>query len=452
MNNDQLIESIEQAIEKDIIEHLKNEGKKGTNNEIRTFKTENEDDYVAIVKKAIDENKSNLNSEIYRELAEKEQSPKAKTELLELAAKTDKIIITSFDGFWERLKNDDRNKYYQCSIFPQNNNSGRKVTPLKFPQGTLSYIGAMTHRGKTTALISIALDAILQKQKVYFLTAEEIPDQILLRMIKAYYYKVIAEEKIMGELPDVTDIDDYFISKLKEYISKIDATEGKQGIIKKNIIKSANDISGYMKNGEFAIIDHTWHENFDALYDTLDKRVEEKSIVLIDYIQHLKSPDKSEYKNRQVIIQTMSQRLADLSGHRHLIMIAAAQFNRKGNSKEGEQDKYKPDFLDLTLFRESGDIEQDAHLVIGIGQQALENEIEGKNVLRFYEILKQRGHPQDNNKYSILDNARFSLYKAETENGKADGKLKHFKTSDNSREYEKKTIQNNKKPLTNFGE
>lgn len=454
MTNDQVIESIEQVIKEEIIERLKAESKEGTNNEIKAFKTKNEDDYVAIVKKVMDENKSALNSEIYRELAKKEQSPQAQAELLELAAKTDKIIITSFDGFWHRLKKNDPNKYYQCSVFLQSNNSRHKTTPLKFPQGTLSYIGAMTHRGKTTALISIALDAILQNQKVYFLTAEEIPEQILLRMVKAYYYKVITEEKITGELPSVIDIDDFFISQLKEHINEIDGngTKSKQGIIKKNIIKSANAISNYMKNEKFAIIDHTWHKNFDALYDTLDKRVEEKSVVLIDYIQHLKSPDNSEYKNRQVIIQTMSQQLSDLAGHNNLIMIAAAQFNRTGNMKQKEEDKFKPDFLDLTLFRESGDIEQDAHLVIGIGQQLLEEEREEENVIRFYEVLKQRGHPQDSNKYTIFDNSRFSLYKAENMDGKVDGKLKHFTPSNNSQEYKKTSPKQNKKPLINYGE
>ena len=61
----------------------------------------------------------------------------------------------------------------------------------------------------------------------------------------------------------------------------------------------------------------------------------------------------------------------------NVVLIAAAQFNRQG-ATPGQDDTFSD-----ASFRESGDLEQDAHNAIGLGWTA---DKQG----RFYEVLKAR--------------------------------------------------------------
>lgn len=370
--------------------------------------------------------------------------PAYKTNALRLARTENKAIINNTSNFLQRMKDNDPNKYYKCGVFMQDNTK-KQATPLNIPRGTLSYIGAMTHRGKTTALISIALDAIEQGQKVYFVTTEETPNQVFIRMIKAIlvsnFPQVLQYNNLTNTfyLKDVDDIDERIINFMGTYEKALFSNS--PASFKDAVYLSYEILCEYLQKELFTIIDHTQQRTFEELHATLNT-LENKSLIVLDYIQHVKKPANSGSDNRQVIIQNESQQLADIAGHKDLIIIAGGQFNRKGNDKQNEQDKYKPDFLEPTLFRESGDIEQDAHLIIGIGQQIHETEvIAGNPVTRFYEILKQRGHKPDANKYKILDNSAFSLYSCINNDGHLQyfASVKQDKTSGNNKK------QNNEK-------
>lgn len=330
----------------------------------------------------------------------------SRKEVYIFARRQDKAIVSNTNNFLNRIKSNDSNKYYHCKAFMQSDITGHADT-INFKRGTLSYIGAMTHRGKTTALISIALDAILQNHKVYFVTTEETPDQIFIRMIKAImfteYNRIIA-----AELKNTRNIDALIERELKDYEKDLFTNEPQN--VKQSIFRCYEILEGYLQADCFSIIDHTRQRSFEELQATL-KTLDNNTVVMLDYIQHVKKPEHSGSDNRQVIIQNESQQLADLAGHKDLIIIAGGQFNRKGSDKEKESDKYKPDWLDPTLFRESGDIEQDADKIIGIGQQlCIKADEKGYKTKRFYEVLKQRGFAHDTNKYLIDDNSAFSLY------------------------------------------
>lgn len=398
---------------------------------------ESHTDFSELVKEAFSENEITGGEKIrFYEIIAKEH-PEHASDINRLSRNENKAYIADLEEYARRKKDTSRNKGYVCNVFMQNNNKKKEIRPLKIPTGTLSYIGAMTHRGKTTALISIAIDAIKQNaelkaagkhySKTVFITTEETPEQIFDRMIKALLYTDQKQNtKIFHEYANqytlnggIDELDEKINNYMERYTGQ-ELIESTPQNLQQGIYASFETLKEYLKQELFAIIDHTQQKNFEELTATI-KTLENNSFLLLDYIQHCKSPAENGVNTRQVIIQGESQTLADIAGQKDLVIIAGGQFNRKGNDAEKESDKFKPDFLSPTLFRESGDIEQDAHLIIGIGQQAIEADGNGETPpRRFYEILKQRNHPQDTNKYKIADNTLFSLYSCtltESENG-----------------------------------
>ncbi|MCF0224941.1 MAG: hypothetical protein HUK20_11790, partial [Fibrobacter sp.] len=100
-----------------------------------------------------------------------------------------KYFVNDVAGFLDDIKKtDDATAYYHCNVFQQLDKETNKPMPVKFPNGTLSYIGARTGRGKTTAMISMAVDAVMQGKATFFYTNEEGTKQIIMRLVKAFLY------------------------------------------------------------------------------------------------------------------------------------------------------------------------------------------------------------------------------------------------------------------------
>lgn len=401
------------------------------------------------------EKHKNIISEIYKKLSEIYEEEKA--EFIRLARLNDSSFKRDTSSWLKKLKTKDDTQNYLCKVFMQDN-SKKIPTPLKFPRSTLSYIGARTHRGKTTALISITLDAIEQGQKVYFATTEETEEQIYLRMVKAILYKNYKDDKNIFKYNfvkqksdlELEDIDSFIESQLQQYEKEL-FDSNKAENLKEAVFRSFEKLNEYLAKENFTIIDHLQQRTFEELLNCIDS-LDNGSLIVLDYIQHVKNPINCGINTRQIIIQNESQQLADLAAKKDLIIIAGGQFNRKGSSVEKDDDKYKPDLLDASLFRESGDIEQDAHLIIGIGQVLHENANEvGENVTRFYEVLKQRGHAPDEKQYKIIDCSKYSLFNCEirqSENG--NDKLQYFIKPKKTKEFTKEQTQTKQDKLKNL--
>lgn len=318
-------------------------------------------------------------------------------------------FINSTDDFLKKIKAENKNDNYFCSIFCQADSNGNSKK-IQFPTQTLSYIGARTHRGKTTALISIAVDSIFQGKKTYFITTEESENQIILRMLKAI---IFFEKTSAFKIKENETIDEKVKNALR--------TEKTKNEFERKVKESFEKLSSWMQNKLFTIIDSHKHKDFQDLTNSLNA-IEKKSVVLLDYIQHIRKPNTNgpEYKT----IQIASQEICDIAINNDLIIISGAQLNRNGATVTTEEDRFKADLLDASLFRESGDIEQDAHIIIQIGQKILKNGKDrfGYNPSRFYEILKQREHAQDLNRYHIADNSEFSIFQYI----ELDGKIQFF--------------------------
>ena len=310
----------------------------------------------------------------------------AKEALKKLFRRFPNTHVKPWDSYIDSVVNFDDSKDYKSGIFER-----------RFPTGTISYIGARPGRGKTTILVNIALDALNQGKPVIFVTAEETTKQILTRFILC---KTATNNPSDGRL-----VYDSFKPRtaLYNYIKDNARNLPQMPVDNRDFFGEASDTIGeYINNKKLTIFEAygaTWQELTDFISDQ-----EAGSVILIDYIQHLKSPENLATQTRQIQIQETSHQLADLAGLYGLILICGAQFNReaKGNG-QGKPDLLKADSFDETSFREAGDIEQDGHILIGIGKDP-------KAEVLFYSCMKDREASPDNGKcWKLKKNMAYSF-------------------------------------------
>lgn len=300
--------------------------------------------------------------------------------------------VKPWGSYIDSVINFDDSKDYKSGIFAR-----------RFPTGTISYIGARPGRGKTTILVNIALDALSQGKPVVFVTAEETTKQILTRFILS---KTATDKPKDGRLSyesfkPRTALYNYIKAKARSLpnmpVENGDFFGG-----------SYNTIEGYINNKRLAVFEAygaTWQEMKDFIGDQ-----EAGSVILVDYIQHLKTPDNLITQQRQIQIQEVSHQLADLAGLHGLVLICGAQFNRDASgSGSGKPSLTQADSFGETSFREAGDIEQDGHILIGIGKDP-------KSETLFYSCMKDReGSPDNGRCWKLQKNLPFSFLQGDTD-------------------------------------
>jgi replicative DNA helicase len=123
------------------------------------------------------------------------------------------------------------------------------------------------------------------------------------------------------------------------------------------------------------------------------KAQHEVELIVIDYLQLLRSTSRRGQENRQIEISEISAGIKGLAKELNIPIIVAAQLNRNPENRTGDS-KGRPRLSDL---RESGSIEQDADLVALLVRQEYyadteeeKDETEGKADLI---IAKQRNGP-----------------------------------------------------------
>jgi hypothetical protein len=334
-----------------------------------------------------------------------------------------KFFVNDATKFLERIKaTDDEKAYYHCKVFQQLDKETNKAMPVKFPNGTLSYIGARTHRGKTTAMISMAVDAVQQGKTTFFFTNEESCNQIIMRFVKAFLYTDYANGKWPASFCENQSRHNYDIEPSvkqdlligRDYTKFIQDTlkdagaENGRNELQRFVWASFRKVAELLQKKQLTIIDGLAQRSFDDLQTTLDM-IPTGAVVMLDYIQHIRKPEASG-STANASLQIASQAIADKAAEKDFVFVSGAQLNRGSMDKQG---KYDQDTLGEQYMRESGDLEQDAHIIVQIGQQPLPDgmvDAYGCNVSRFYEILKHRDHEKDTSQYRILDNAAFSLF------------------------------------------
>ena len=125
-------------------------------------------------------------------------------------------------------------------------------------------------------------------------------------------------------------------------------------------------------------------------------------MIVIDYLQLLRSPSRRAQDNRQLEIAEISGGVKSLAKELQLPIIVIAQLNRQPDTRAKEGGRPR-----LSDLRESGSIEQDADVVGLLVREKYyadtdeeKAEAEGKATLI---IAKQRNGPTDDVKLTFLE-------------------------------------------------
>jgi hypothetical protein len=259
---------------------------------------------------------------------------------------------------------------------------------LSFPNGTLSYIGARTGRGKTTTLVNIAREALAltEPRKIVFISLEMSFRQILSKLIASTAYA--SDRKLHYPAREMYNV-------FKGINVENEQSQDYKSFCE-SVISAKEKIRKIMEEERFFFIDGRGLSekkiiNFITAYG-------QEAVVLVDYVQRIPAREErgsDTYRRLQII----SSDLQNVAAKTNAVIISAAQLNRMSGKEENGDDKF-----DDTSFRESGDIEQDAHNAIAIGWKVNKQD-------RFYEILKTREDARQGKKANIEFVGEYSYMK-----------------------------------------
>lgn len=223
----------------------------------------------------------------------------------------------------------------------------------------LTIIGARPGVGKTTLTLQIAENVAKKNKNVVFISLEMAETQLIQKLIAK-------ETNINTYRMKKGTLEDKDFEKIANIIPQI--TELKLNINTK--IRNIQQLEVYAKKM---------------------KNKNKLDLLIIDYIQLLKSKDK--FNSREQEVADISRRLKLLTLELDIPIIALCQLNRNANEKE-------PTLADL---RESGSLEQDADNIIFIYK---ENEESTETILK---LAKQRAG--STGKVKVLFNKATSEFK-----------------------------------------
>lgn len=153
-----------------------------------------------------------------------------------------------------------------------------------------------------------------------------------------------------------------------------------------DIIEAANDLS----TDYFAVLDRAKFksiENLCSMAETIALE-SEISLIIIDHLQKLRSTS-SRFTSRHHEVSFISDRISSLAKDLKVPLLVLSQLNR-----EIEKRPKKSRFPMLSDLKESGDIEQDADIVIGLHRDDREDEyarlecLKGRDTGTWVEWLK----------------------------------------------------------------
>lgn len=242
--------------------------------------------------------------------------------------------------------------------------------------GAITIIGARPGEGKSTLMFNLCLNM-----------AEKYPDD-------RFLYFSFEEEtvyillKLLGILSG-TDLSKYY----SRYNVKTDfdllGTYIREGHTDIPEIENGREIlAAYIDTGRIKVEDRfTTVEQVAEVVRHLHAKNPVRAVYL-DYLQKIGTTKKTQDKRTEV--GHISNEVLKLAKETKLAIIAGSQFNREGNS--------------LSNLKESGDLEQDANLVIGIEKEK-DEEKKDKSAAGLYnlevKILKSRDGKSGD--YTVLD-------------------------------------------------
>lgn len=246
-----------------------------------------------------------------------------------------KQVVTDYEIRITDQKELDFETYRQLNAEPDKPIPCSFIPEIGYHYGALTFIGARTGHGKTTYLINEAVLLARQNMNVNFISCEEglkpISNKLSINWINRGNYTTSHfknQELIAAKAFNQSPLDyiDQYKTELDTMLNRIKIHSGLTSIEKlENHITAINKVYGI-------------------------------DIFFIDYIQRLSISDNN--RTRQEQIKEINARLLNLAIDLKLCLIMGAQFNRTVTEKR----KY----TSIYSYREAGDIEQDANLVINL--------------------------------------------------------------------------------------
>lgn len=224
---------------------------------------------------------------------------------------------------------------------------------VTIPTEALTIVAGRPSHGKTTVMLNMLYNLVTSRpdESFYFFSYEETRSQLALKLM------TLISGVQLDQYKNTQKIEEYYKTGRLDASYAKNLTEA-QAKAKLDEAKQAYD--DLIKSGRLWIIDEPLQVT--DLCGTIDSLKGKAGAIFIDYIQKIKS--KYNVQSRQVEIQKISGDLLDTAKRSGTAIILGAQFNR-------EAGKSGIDSLSLDQLRESGDIEQDANLVLALYNQAM---------------------------------------------------------------------------------
>lgn len=219
----------------------------------------------------------------------------------------------------------------------------------RIPEGAISMIAGRPGHGKTTMLLNLFLNMIraYPEQRFYLFSYEEARSRLALKILMA-----MAGEVFQGNSNQGAYIHYLREKRLQEKNKKIEDAlrEYQQLTVAGRLTLSDQRLSG---------------EDLAATISLLARRGDTGAI-FVDYIQRI--PIQRQLSQRYLEIKLVSDLLLEQAVRHNLPVIVGAQFNRAGGGSG----------IRLEHLREAGDLEQDAHLVLGLYNESVDKIEEGQ--------------------------------------------------------------------------
>lgn len=219
------------------------------------------------------------------------------------------------------------------------------------PPEALTIIAGRPSHGKTTVMLNMLYNLVkaYPDESFYLFSYEETRASLALKLIT-----LIAGVQL-DQYQNTQKIEEYFKT------GRLDAKYAKgltESQAKEKLNQARDEYDNLIQSGRLWIIDEPLA--IADLTTVIDSLKGKAGAIFIDYIQKIKS--QYNVQSRQVEIQKISGDLLDSAKRAGVALILGAQLNRDAETTSINQIK-------LDQLRESGDIEQDAHLVIALYNQ-----------------------------------------------------------------------------------
>lgn len=247
-----------------------------------------------------------------------------------------------------------------------------------FQKGDLIILAARPSVGKTALSLNFLMNAAMKQNVTVAMFSIEMPDeQLMYRMLSAT--SCVDSKKIKS-----LDYNDREGIKIDSAITQLS---------KARIF--IDDTSG-IKIGDLVVKARKLKEKYDDL-----------SLIVVDYLQYVRDPEAAKRGGRTLEVGEISRKLKQLARELNIPVVALAQLSRNSEQREDK----RPIMSDL---RESGNIEQDADLILFIYREDYfthnnkdkgkekEEKNDGDSGLVELEIAKHRNGARDTVKLVFL--------------------------------------------------